>query len=84
MFDLDYARLHIDLDIAEIIHCFKEYTKFATGKNPPSKKEFLLNFKEKLLDADFNGDMEALLRAGVEYDQKKASEWVINELIEKI
>jgi predicted nucleotidyltransferase component of viral defense system len=84
LFDLDYARLHMELDTAQIIHCFKEYTKFATGKRPPSKKEFLLNFEEKQNDTDFTGDMEALLRAGIKYNQEEASEWVVKELIEKI
>ncbi len=72
------------MDTKQIIHCFKEYTKFTTGKRPPSKKEFLLNFEEKQNDLDFTGDMEALLRAGITYNQKEASEWVIKELIEKI
>ena len=84
LFDLDYARLNMKLDTNEIIHCFKEYTAFATGKKPPSKKEFLLNFEEKQNDPDFTGDMEALLRAGVKYNQKEARDWVINELIENI
>ena len=84
LFDLDYARLHMELDTAQIIHCFKEYTTFATGKRPPSKKEFLLNFEEKQNDTDFTGDMEGLVRTGINYNQEVASNWVINELIEKI
>ena len=84
LFDLDYARLHLELDTAQIIQCFKEYTTFATGKRPPNKKEFLLNFEEKQNDPYFTGDMEALLRVGIEYNQQEASEWVINQLIEKI
>ena len=84
LFDLGYARLHLELDIAQIIQCFKKYTTFATGKRPPRKKEFLLNFEAKQNDSDFTGDMEALLRTGIEYNQNEASEWVINQLIEKI
>jgi len=84
LFDIDYARLHMELDTAQIIHCFKEYTTFATGKRPPSKKEFLLNFEEKQNDTDFTGDIEGLVRTGINYNQEVASKWVINELIEKI
>jgi len=84
LFDLDYARLNIDLDLEQIAHCFKEYTSFVTGKRPPSKKEFLLNFEEKQSDPDFTGDMEALLRTGIAYNQEEAIDWVKNELIEKI
>jgi predicted nucleotidyltransferase component of viral defense system len=81
LFDLDYSRQHIDIDYEQIITCFKEYTSFATGKRPPSKKEFLLNIEEKATSAEFAGDMEALLRPEVKYNQSEAFEWIKNELI---
>jgi len=84
LFDLNYSRLNLELDFDKIIHCFKEYTTFATGNRPPSKKEFLLNIKEKENDTHFTGDMEALLRTGIEYDITAAFEWLKNELLEKI
>ena len=84
LFDLDYSRLNMELNIDEIIHCFKEYTTFATGKRPPSKKEFLINIREKENDPDFTGDMEALLRPEITYKQETAFEWLKNELIERI
>ena len=84
LFDLDYSRLNIELDFNHIIKCFKKYTEFATGKRPPSKKEFLLNIEEKENDPDFTGDMEALLRPEITYNQEAAFEWLKNELIEKI
>lgn len=64
LFDLNYSRLNLELDFDKIIQCFKEYTTFATGNRPPSKKEFLMNIEEKENDPDFTGDMEALLRSG--------------------
>ncbi len=84
LFDLDYSRLNIELDFNHIIKCFKKYTEFETGKRPPSKKEFLLNIEEKENDPDFTGDMEALLRPEITYNQEAAFEWLKNELIEKI
>ncbi len=84
LFDLDYSRLHIELDVAQIIKCFKEYTKFSTGNRPPSQKEFLINIEEKEQDPNFTGDMEALLRPEIEYNQEAAFEWLKNELIEKL
>jgi predicted nucleotidyltransferase component of viral defense system len=84
LFDLDYARLHVELDTAQIIHCFKEYTKFATGKRPPSAKEFLLNIEEKEKSSEFAGDMEALLRPDIKYSQNEAFDWLKNELIDNI
>ncbi len=72
LFDLNYSRLNIKLNYDQIISCFKEYIIFATDNRPPSKKEFLLNIKEKENDVNFIGDMEALLRFGVEYNQEVA------------
>ena len=84
LFDLYYSGLNLELDTNQIIKCFKEYTTFATGNRPPSKKEFLMNIEEKENDPDFTGDMEALLRPEIMYDQKAAFEWLKNKVIEKI
>ena len=83
LFDLNYARQIIELDFEKIITCFNEYTTFATGNRPPSKKEFLLNVGEKENDVNFSGDMEALLRPGIIYNQETAFEWIKNELLER-
>ncbi|TVZ26650.1 putative nucleotidyltransferase component of viral defense system [Gillisia sp. Hel_I_86] len=84
LFDLDYSRLKMELNIEQIIKCFKEYTTFSTGNRPPSQKEFLLNIEEKEQDPNFTGDMEALLRTGIAYNQEKAFEWLKNKVIAKI
>ena len=82
LFDLNYARLHTDLDLNKIIYSFNEYISFATGKKPPGKKEFLANIEQKEINPDFTGDMTALLRPEITYNQKEAFEWLKNELIE--
>tara|TARA_R110001606_G_scaffold363128_2_gene517072 strand:- start:420 stop:1211 length:792 start_codon:yes stop_codon:yes gene_type:complete len=84
LFDLDYSRLNIELDINQIIQCFKKYIQFGTENRHPSKKEFLMNIEEKENNPDFTGDMEALLRSGIEYNQEAALKWLKNELIIKI
>lgn len=84
LFDLDYSRLNMELDSEQIIKCFKEYTTFSTANRPPSQKEFLLNIEEKEQDPDFTGDMEALLRTGIEYNQEEAFNWLKSELIKKM
>ena len=84
LFDLDYSRLNMELNIDEIIRCFKEYTTFATGNKPPSKKEFLMNIEEKEIDPDFTGDMEALLRSEITYNQEEAFVWLKKEILEKM
>ncbi|MCF8381842.1 MAG: nucleotidyl transferase AbiEii/AbiGii toxin family protein [Bacteroidales bacterium] len=84
LFDLNFARQNLELDLEKIISCFKEYMSFATGNRPPSKKQFLLNIEEKENDILFTGDMEGLLRSGISYNQKEAFEWLKTELIEQI
>lgn len=84
LFDLDYARRNMELNIEQIIESLKMYTEFTTGNRPPSQKEFLLNIEEKENNRDFTGDMEALLRSDISYNEAAAFEWLKTELIEKI
>jgi predicted nucleotidyltransferase component of viral defense system len=83
LFDLDYSRLNIELNMDQIIESFNEYMKFSTG-HIPTRRQFEMNIEEKETDSDFTGDMEALLRPGVEYNQKEAFEWLKDELITKL
>jgi len=84
LFDLDYSRKNIEIDIDQIIFSFKEYIKFATGNRPPSKKEFLMNIEEKEIDPLFTGDMEALIRPEIKYIQQEAFEWLKDVVIDKM
>ncbi len=43
-----------------------------------------MNITEKENNSDFTGNMEALLRPEITYNQKAAFEWLKNKLIEKI
>jgi len=66
-----------------ILRSFKTYMDFSVGRSP-SAKEFLLNIEEKENDPDFTGDMEALLRSEIEYDQEQAFDWLKKEVISNI
>jgi len=83
LFDLYQAMTNLDLDTVALIKCYKKYMAFSVNK-PPTQKQFLLNMEQKLEDPDFEGDIYALLRPGVEYDQNKAYELIKTKLIEKI
>lgn len=83
LFDLYHSNLNLDLDYEKIIKCFHQYMEFSVGKSP-SSKEFFLNLEAKENDLNFTGDMEALLRSGIEYDQSKAFEWVKEKLVSKL
>ena len=81
LFDLNYSRRNIELDYDKIITCFKEYITYATGNRPPRRKEFLNNIEEKENSHEFNGDMEALLRKEVNYNQQEAFDWLKSEVL---
>lgn len=83
LFDLDYSRLNETINLDEVIESFNAYMKFST-EHIPTGREFELNMLEKEQDPDFTGDMEALLRPGIKYDQKAAFEWLKNEVIIKL
>ncbi|MGB3463845.1 MAG: nucleotidyl transferase AbiEii/AbiGii toxin family protein [Cyclobacteriaceae bacterium] len=79
LFDLYYAEQQAKLNWDEILTCYYKYMDFVVGK-APSQKQFLQNMEEKKSDPLFRGDMEGLLRSGVEYDQDKAFEWVLERI----
>lgn len=83
LFDLYYSDQNLDLDYDKIIHSYQEYMRFVV-KKPPTKKQFLLNIKEKMQDPYFSEDIGGLLRTGVEYDQGEAFEWITKEIVEKL
>ncbi|MCM4157593.1 nucleotidyl transferase AbiEii/AbiGii toxin family protein [Gramella sp. AN32] len=80
LFDLDYSRRNMELDLDEIIQCFNVYMEFSVGK-APSQKEFLQNIEAKENDPGFTGDMEGLLRPEIAYDQKSAFQWLKENII---
>jgi predicted nucleotidyltransferase component of viral defense system len=83
LFDLDYSRLNMELDLNQIIECFNEYMKFSVN-SIPTRRQFELNIEEKEQDTDFLGDMEGVIRSGVDYDQAEAFRWLKEELISKL
>lgn len=81
LFDLDFARRHADINLDEIVRCFKEYITFSTGNRPPSMAEFLLNLEEKEQDKFFMDDMVSILRKGVSYEPTSAMEWLKEKIV---
>lgn len=79
LFDLYYADQHAKLHWDEILKCYSEYMGFVVNK-PPTVKQFLINLEEKKNDDLFHGDMEGLLRVGLEYDPAKAFEWIMDKM----
>lgn len=83
LFDLDYSRLNIKLDLDKIIESFNAYMKFSVN-SIPTKRQFILNLEEKEQDQNFLMDMDGLIRSGISYNQKEAFEWIKEEVLIKL
>lgn len=82
LFDMWYAITQSDVKPLTIIKAWNFYME-EEGNNV-TQKEFLENMEKKILDQDFLGDMEGLLRPDLTYDINNAYEFVKAELLEKI
>jgi predicted nucleotidyltransferase component of viral defense system len=80
LFDLFWAMTHQTIDYEKIIQCYVTYMEYSIGKLP-TRKQFLLNMKEKLTDNEFTADIHHLLKPEVEYNIEKAWELVREVLI---
>ncbi|MCJ7448780.1 MAG: nucleotidyl transferase AbiEii/AbiGii toxin family protein [Bacteroidales bacterium] len=83
LFDLYYALTNLEVDTDKVVEAYKRYIAFSV-EQLPSKKEFIQNVEQKMGDPDFVGDIYALLRPGVEYNQQFAYKLIRTEIIEKI
>jgi predicted nucleotidyltransferase component of viral defense system len=83
LFDLYYALTNLEVDAKSLINIYKKYMETSKGQSP-TQKQFLLNMDEKVKDPDFSGDIYALLRAKITYNQDEAYELIKEQLISKI
>jgi predicted nucleotidyltransferase component of viral defense system len=83
LFDLWKALSTQNLNTENIIRCYREYIGFVVD-NPPTQKEYLLNMEQKIVDAEFLGDIEMLLRPDEKYNPVEAWNLVRSQLIEKL
>lgn len=82
LFDMWFALTQSNVDASKILEAWNFYMK--QEDNSVTQKEFLENMEKKILDQDFLGDMEGLLRPGISYKITEAYEFVKKELLEKI
>ena len=80
LFDLYYAFTQLEVNPQNLVEVYKEYMNFSKGL-PPTQKQFVLNVDEKIQDPDFEGDIYALLRPKVKYNQVEAYELIKKKLI---
>lgn len=82
LFDLYCVLTEREIDAEKVISGFHEYLK--REDNKASSTSFMQNLDEKIIDPNFLGDIEAIIRPEVQYESQKAYELVKTELIKKI
>lgn len=83
LFDLYKALSTQDINTENLITCYRRYMDFVVD-NPPTQKEFLLNMDAKIVDEEFLGDTNMILRPDEHYNPQEAYELVRSELLEKL
>ena len=83
LFDLYWAITHLDVNSDKLLASYRDYIQFVV-KKPPTQKQFLLNMEVKMNDKEFLGDIQAILRPGIKYDNALAYELVKTKILEKI
>lgn len=82
LFDLWYAMNNSNVNAERVINAFLHYME-GEG-NHVSQKEFIQNMEKKIEDPEFRGDLNGLLRSGIQYEIVEAYEFVKTNLLEKI
>lgn len=83
LYDLYMALSMVEVDVDNLLLCYRKYMEFVVEK-PPTQKEFLLNMELKIQDEEFLGDTKMLLRPGEQYDPQKAYEVIKSTLLDKL
>lgn len=83
LFDLYWAYQHHAVNTEQLLHCYRKYMSFDVDY-PPTQKMFIANLEEKMQDKDFTGDINVILRPGVNYDNEVAYAFIKSELLENL
>lgn len=82
LFDLWFAMTQKNVEPGKIIEAWNFYMK--KENNSVTQKQFIANMEKKIEDADFTGDMNGLLRTGINYDINEAYKIIKIKILEKI
>jgi len=83
LFDLYKALESNNLNVDNVIKCYRKYISFSDGESP-SQAVYLANMEEKIQEDIFLKDTQALLSPSLSFDAQTAYEVVKRELIEKL
>ena len=82
LFDMWYAMTQTGANAVKIIGIWKKYMN--EEDNSVSQAEFINNMDKKINEKEFTGDIDGLLRPGINYDNQVAYQFIKSELLENI
>ena len=83
LYDLYKAIIVSNPDPDKVLACYGSYMDFSKGISP-TRKQFVNNLKEKIVDKDFVNDTISLLRHGENYNPEEAFNIVTETFLEKL
>lgn len=83
LFDLFWALKQTNLNLNDILECYRKYMSFVVDVLP-TQKQFLVNMEEKMQDNEFLSDMRNIIRPGIEYSPTEAWNLVRTKLVELV
>ena len=83
LYDLFKVLTMANVNVDNVIRCYREYMAFVV-EHSPTYREYVLNMEEKMQDDEFLGDTKNLLRLGDTFDPLQGYEIVKSTLIDRI
>jgi predicted nucleotidyltransferase component of viral defense system len=83
LFDLYIALKTTDINVSNVIRCYREYIAFSDGVSP-SKSIYIANMEEKMNEELFLNDTRSLLRPDMKFNPHEAYDFVKSVLIDKL
>ena len=84
LYDLQIALQQKDINVDNVLKCYNAYMEFVVEK-APTYKQFVANMEAKLVDPEFIGDTEIMLRSDADkFDATLAYDLVKNTFIDRM
>lgn len=83
LFDLYVALQRRNVNIDQVMQCYKRYMEFVVEK-APSYKQFINNMQEKMADREFTGDIQTLLRPDMLFNPVEAYPLIYDTFIDRM
>lgn len=83
LYDLYKVLTTANVNVDNVIQCYREYMAFVVDHSP-TYKEYVLNMEDKMQDDEFLGDTKNLLRSGDTFNPSQGYEIVKSILIDRL